>query len=74
MDLLESMAMWMQLSLLLGIVLAGALCFALDASSELPTVVGAPAQSARASEWVLLTILEQGACKALCVDRRLTDA
>ena len=55
-DLLESLVRWMQLSLLLGIVLVGTLCFALGASLAPPTVAGEPAQFAGAAERVLLTI------------------
>ena len=55
----------MQLSSLLGIVLVGALCFGLGASSGPPTPAGAPAQSARAAERVLLNVSEQRARQAL---------
>ena len=58
----------MQLSLLVGIVLIGALCFVLGASSGLLKVAGAPAQSVAAAEQVLLPVLGQRACQVLCVE------
>ena len=74
-DLLESVTRWMQLSLMLGIVLIGALCFALGASLRPPTVAGAPAQSVRATKLALLTVFEQKVLQALCVevDRQKTE-
>ena len=54
----ESVVSRMQLSLLLGTVLVGALCFALGASLALPTVAGVLLQFAGAAERVSFTILE----------------
>ena len=73
-DLLKGVARWMQISLLLGSVFVGALCFALGASLELPTAASAQAQSAGAEERVLLTVSEQRAHQALCVDGRPVEA
>ena len=56
--MLKSMVRWMQRSSLLGIVIVGALCFALGASSAPPTAADAPAQFAGAAESVLLTVSE----------------
>ena len=56
--LFESVARWMQLSLVSGSVLVGTLCFALGASLVPLTMAGAPAQFARAAERVLLTVSE----------------
>ena len=61
--LLKSVARWMQLSLLLGIVLIGALCFALGASLAPP-----PVQFSGAAESMLITVSEQRACQALRVE------
>jgi hypothetical protein len=58
----------MQLSSLLGVVLVGALYFALDAFSGPSTALGAPAQSAGVVERVLLTVSEQRAHQALRVE------
>ena len=60
-----SVARLMQVSLLSAITLAGALCFALGASSAPPTVAGAPAQFAGAVERVSLIVLEQRNRQAL---------
>ena len=58
-DLLKSMARWMQLSSMLGIVLVGALHFTLGASSAPLMVTGAPAQFAGAAERVSRTVSKQ---------------
>ena len=57
-DLLKSLARRMQISSLLGIVLIGALCFELGASSRPPTAAGVLVQCARAAERLLLTVSE----------------
>ena len=67
-DLLESVARWMQLSSLFGIVLVDSPCFALGASSGPPTAESALAQSAGAAEQMSLTVLEQRAHQALYVE------
>ena len=67
-DLLESVVRWMQLSSLLGIILVGALCFALGASLGPPIAAGASSQFVGSAEQMSLTVSEKRACQALCLE------
>ena len=75
-DLLENVVRMIQLSLLLGIVLDGALCFPRGASLAPLTAADAPAQFDGAAESVSFTVSEQRACQALRVeaDRQKLEA